>query len=172
MRIHLIGTAGAGKTTLARQLAHRLALPHIELDTHYWQPQWRHRTQADFQRQYTAQLASAAWVVDGEYPEVNGQIWPKAELVIWLDYPLPLVLGRLLRRGLSAALTRHNLWGSDNYETLPHLFGAHSIFHRARSAHYRRRRYYAQLMRDPRYAHLRFLRFATPRATQQWLHTL
>lgn len=172
MRIHLIGTAGSGKTTLARQLTQRLGLPHIELDAHYWQPQWRHRTNADFHRQYAAQIVADAWVVDGEYPEVNRHIWAKAELVIWLDYALPLVLGRVLRRGLVAALTKRNLWESGNYETLPQLFGKQSLAHRARRTHRRRQQLYTKALDDPRFSHVRFLRFISPKATKQWLRTL
>ena len=38
MRIVVIGTPGAGKTTLARRIAGQLELPHIELDAINWQP--------------------------------------------------------------------------------------------------------------------------------------
>src|SRR5271166_4159614 len=47
LRIVVIGTPGAGKTTLARAVAARLALPHIELDAINWQPGWRDLTRHD-----------------------------------------------------------------------------------------------------------------------------
>ena len=37
----VIGLAGAGKTTLARQLSLRFGLPHIELDQFYWEDNWK-----------------------------------------------------------------------------------------------------------------------------------
>ncbi len=40
MRIVVVGTSGAGKTTFARSMAVRLGLPHIELDAINWQPGW------------------------------------------------------------------------------------------------------------------------------------
>ena len=36
MRIVVVGTSGAGKTTLARRIAALLKLPHIELDAINW----------------------------------------------------------------------------------------------------------------------------------------
>jgi adenylate kinase family enzyme len=39
-RIAVIGCGGAGKSCLSRELAARLGLPIIYLDTHYWQPGW------------------------------------------------------------------------------------------------------------------------------------
>jgi GTPase SAR1 family protein len=41
MRIVVVGTSGAGKTTLARRIAAQLQLPHIELDAINWQSEWR-----------------------------------------------------------------------------------------------------------------------------------
>ncbi|NLG68109.1 MAG: adenylate kinase, partial [Firmicutes bacterium] len=38
------------------------------------------------------------WVVDGNYSRVRDILWPMADTVVWLDYPLPVILGRLLRR--------------------------------------------------------------------------
>jgi adenylate kinase family enzyme len=47
MRIVVVGTSGAGKTTLARRIADRLQLPHIELDAINWQSEWRDLTRHD-----------------------------------------------------------------------------------------------------------------------------
>jgi predicted kinase len=47
MRIVVVGTAGAGKTTLARKIAALLGVPHIELDAINWQLGWRDLTRHD-----------------------------------------------------------------------------------------------------------------------------
>jgi adenylate kinase family enzyme len=47
MRIVVVGTTGAGKTTLARGIAALLELPHIELDAINWQSGWRDLTRQD-----------------------------------------------------------------------------------------------------------------------------
>ena len=47
MRIVVVGTSGAGKTTLARRIAAQLQLPHIELDAINWQSEWRDLTRHD-----------------------------------------------------------------------------------------------------------------------------
>ena len=39
-RIAVVGSSGAGKTTVARQLADRFDLEHIELDAIFHQPGW------------------------------------------------------------------------------------------------------------------------------------
>jgi len=70
MRIVVIGTSGAGKTTLARRIASRLELPHIELDAINWQSGWHDLTRHDpqeFVRRVTEAIQAEAWVVDGNY---------------------------------------------------------------------------------------------------------
>jgi adenylate kinase family enzyme len=97
-RIVVIGSTGAGKTTLASSLAALLQIPHIELDALHWQPGWVANSKEDFIRQAELATRAAAWVVDGNYSKAQHVIWPRADTLIWLDYPLLLILRRLLAR--------------------------------------------------------------------------
>jgi adenylate kinase family enzyme len=92
MRVIVIGTSGAGKTTFARRAAARLGLRHIELDAVNWQPGWRdldrHET-AEFVRRVTATIQDEAWVADGNYGSVRDILWRRAThlVVLRLRHP-------------------------------------------------------------------------------------
>ncbi|WP_207232303.1 AAA family ATPase [Micromonospora kangleipakensis] len=64
-RILIVGSAGAGKSTLAREVARRLDLPLIHLDRHYWRPGWVASGDARFRAEVAALAARPAWVMDG-----------------------------------------------------------------------------------------------------------
>ena len=70
MRIVVVGTSGAGKTTLARRIAAMLVLPHIELDAINWQSGWRDLTRHDpeeFVCRVNEAVQAEAWVLVGNY---------------------------------------------------------------------------------------------------------
>ena len=76
-RIVVIGTSGAGKTTLARKIAERLGLPHIELDAINWQPGWRdldRHDQPEFVRSVSEAIQAERWVADGNYGSVRDML--------------------------------------------------------------------------------------------------
>ncbi|MDP3746789.1 MAG: AAA family ATPase [Phenylobacterium sp.] len=85
-RIIILGCAGSGKTTLARQLARRIAAPVICLDEI-----WEHLGKDNlgrFREMLTEAHASEAWVSDGNFALATFDIrLPRADLVIWLDRP-------------------------------------------------------------------------------------
>src|SRR5213594_2068303 len=97
-RIAVVGTTGAGKTTLARQLAQRLGLRHVELDALYWEPNWTSATTGVFRERTAQALSGDSWVVDGNYGRVRDIIWSRADTIIWLDYSLPVIFWRLVWR--------------------------------------------------------------------------
>jgi adenylate kinase family enzyme len=45
-RVLVVGGPGAGKSTFARRLGEKLALPVIHLDFHYWRSGWQHDREA------------------------------------------------------------------------------------------------------------------------------
>lgn len=116
MRIVVIGTSGAGKTVLARLIASRLQLPHIELDAINWQAGWRDLTRHDpeeFIRRVAQAIEADAWVADGNYGPVRDLIWRRATHLVWLDYERRIIMARVVRRSLTRAILRTELWAGN-----------------------------------------------------------
>jgi adenylate kinase family enzyme len=97
-RVLVIGSPGAGKTTLAARLAARFSLPVHYLDLHHWMPGWRYRDAADARERMRALAATPAWVMDGNFAETFDLRMPRADSLIWLDYPRATCIRRILRR--------------------------------------------------------------------------
>ncbi len=97
-RILIVGGAGAGQSTLAREVARRLDLPLIHLDRHYWRPGWIAAPDADFRAEVARLAARPAWVMDGNYAGTLDLRLPHADLLVLCDPPRLLCLARVLRR--------------------------------------------------------------------------
>jgi adenylate kinase family enzyme len=121
-RISVIGSAGAGKTTLARELSRRLDLPHIELDSIAHQPGWTLLERGLFQQRVSERVAAKRWVSCGNYGShgVAPLVWARADTIVWLDLPRVVVTARTLTRSLRRLLTRQELWNG-NRERLENL---------------------------------------------------
>jgi adenylate kinase family enzyme len=95
-RIVLKGTSGSGKTTIGRELARRLGAVFVELDALTHQAGWVEASDAELRASVEAALAGRdRWVVDGNYERKLGDlVMGRAELIVWLDLPLPRKLAR------------------------------------------------------------------------------
>ena len=170
-RSAVVGATGCGKTWLARELTQRLGVPHVELDTLYWEAGWKEAPREVFRARVEAALAGQGWVADGNAHLARDIIWGRATAVVWLDYALPLVLWRLARRTLRRLLTGEALWNG-NRQRLGDLFSRNSVAVWVLQSHFRHRREYPAELARPEYAHLAVVRLRSPRETAQWLETL
>jgi adenylate kinase family enzyme len=114
-RIRVVGVSGSGKTRLARALAGRLGLAHLELDAVFWDADWRFRDLGQARALLDDFVAAhpGGWVVDGNWTSrLEGRLEPPdgVDLVVWLDHSRPLVMWRVVTRTLRRGLTRQELW--------------------------------------------------------------
>src|SRR6476469_9295606 len=126
MRIAVVGTSGSGKTTLARQISQILAIRHVELDALHWEPNWTEAPKDLFRDRVLQALSGDSWVVDGNYNTVRDIFWGRAHTIVWLDYSLPVMLSRVVRRTLRRVLMQEELW-SGNRETWQTTLSRESI---------------------------------------------
>jgi len=156
----VIGSTGSGKTTVARALAQRLGVPHVELDALFWQPGWVETPPDEFRARVAARLdAHDSWVVDGNYNSRLGtSVLEHADQIVWLDLPFRVTFWRLLRRTVRRLRVHELLWG-DNSETFRGAFlSRDSILLFALKTYRRGRRARAQLVAGYPHVRLRSVR--------------
>jgi adenylate kinase family enzyme len=126
-RILFYGVTGSGKSSAAREYSERSGIPAFSADDDIgWLPGWEQRSAED-QRNIAANIASKdRWVLDSAYRGWRDVVLDRAELVVALDYPRWLSLGRLVRRTFRRILTGEVVCNG-NRESLTQLFGRESI---------------------------------------------
>jgi adenylate kinase family enzyme len=98
-RIIILGNAGSGKSTLARRLGAYLALPVIHLDTLFWEAGWREPEAEVFRDRVRAAISGEKWICEGNYARRTLDLrLPRADVVIWLDTPRLVCVGRVVLR--------------------------------------------------------------------------
>ncbi len=104
---------------MALKLSEQYRLPHIELDALHWGPNWTIRE--DFLEQVEGAIAADTWVIEGGYVAAIRQAWPRADLVLWQDYPFATVLYQLLKRTFIRKWRSERIF-NDNRESLRVMF--------------------------------------------------
>lgn len=171
-RVAVIGGSCTGKTTLSRELAERLGVPHVELDALHHGPGWQEAPAEVLQARVDAALAAApdGWVADGNYHgKIGTSVLERADTVVFLDLPFGLALRRVVWRTASRIVSRKELWNG-NRETLRDALSRRSIVWWVVTQHgnYRRRlpeRYEA-------FPHLRIVRLHSPREVRTWFQSI
>jgi len=97
-RILVLGCPGAGKTTLARQLASDTGLPLYHLDDEYWGAGWTRPDPRRWERRQRELTAGESWIIDGNYLPTIHLRAARADLVVLVDTATTRCLLRVLAR--------------------------------------------------------------------------
>ncbi len=141
-RIVVLGTTGAGKTMLAQQLSTSLGFPLVELDALRRDANWTEAPDDVFRARVAEAASGDSRVVDGNCSIARDLVWPKATMAVWLDYPLGIILWRLLWRTLRRVSTGEELWNGNRESSGNAFFRRDSLFAWALKTHGRRRKTY------------------------------
>jgi energy-coupling factor transporter ATP-binding protein EcfA2 len=170
-RILILGRTGSGKTTLARELAAAIGVPHVELDALYFGPDFSTAPLPVLRDRTIAAIAGDRWVTDGNKRAVRDLVWPRADTVIWLDYPLVVSLWRLGKRALwRTSVLKAQAAEKGGKAGLPRQFlsAAKGVLAALRS-HKGQRREYPKAFAEQENQHLAVVRLRSQRATRRWL---
>jgi adenylate kinase family enzyme len=97
-RVLVIGSPGAGKSTLSARLATKLGVPVHFLDRYHWLPGWKYRDTASAREIVGALADTPEWVMDGNFSDTFDLRMPRADSLVWLDYPRATCIRRILMR--------------------------------------------------------------------------
>lgn len=98
-RVVIIGCPGAGKTTFARKLTKKLALPLIHLDYYY------HQKESDYYNDKGAWIKKVEelirqpkWIIDGNYSSSFEQRFARADTILFFDFPRRTSISGVMKR--------------------------------------------------------------------------
>ncbi len=171
-RVIIVGDSCSGKSTLGEKFAARMSCPFIELDAMYWKPGWMPSEIPPFRIIVDEATRAESWVLAGNYDSVRDLTWPRADTVVWLDFPLRVTLPRIITRSYRRWREGELLWGT-NRERFFSQFKLWDetesliAWNLSHSGSLRRR--YTEAERSPANQHLTFYRLRSPAALSGWL---
>jgi len=171
-RIAVIGATGSGKTTLAQRLGDILDLHVIELDALHWMPSWTEKPWPDIRADLDPMTRQDRWITDGNYSQMCDLTWPRADTIIWLDYPFLSIFFRLFIRTLKRVFLEIELWNGNRERFRDNFLSRDSLFVWLVTSRPKHRKNYPLAFQEPQHAHLQVLRFTRPRQTERCLKNL
>jgi len=99
-RILIIGSGGAGKSTLARRLGETLSLEVIHLDKLHWLPGWTQPSKDEWRKIVERELQKSEWVMDGNFGGTMEMRLKACDTVIFLDFSRTVCIYRVFKRWL------------------------------------------------------------------------
>jgi adenylate kinase family enzyme len=171
-RIVVLGTSGSGKSTFAQRVGERLKLQHVEIDALHWGPNWSGAPTAVLRQRVASVTNGENWIIDGNYSAVRDAIWPRADTLIWLDYPMTIVFSRVVRRTFRRWWTDEVLWGGNRERLWEQFLSRHSLFLWVVQTWRIHRRDYPRLLREQAEAGKRIVRLRRPQEAEWWIANL
>ncbi|MBH5333319.1 adenylate kinase [Streptomyces pactum] len=166
-KIALFGPPATGKTTLARWLSEQLGHPHTNLDDILFTPDGPLPLE-EFRRQAGEVTRHNRWIVEGNFSKLADVVWHRADVLVWLDFPLPVIVYRVVRRSL------RQLAGHDDSPQAKRLtwstafFSRRSLLRTAVRKYRNNRPRYARQVAETAGLGIEVVRLRSPREVERW----
>lgn len=92
LKVIIIGSPGAGKSTFARKLRDATGLPLYYLDMLWHRPDRTNISREEFDARLKEIVAGDSWIIDGNYKRTLEMRIKECDTVFFLDYPLEVCL--------------------------------------------------------------------------------
>jgi len=121
MKIHTMGAAGVGATTLGESLAKVLNIKHFDSDEYYWFPTvplyQKKRTHEEMAEALKKDLENEdSWILSGSVADWGNFIIPELDLEVFLYIPSNIRIKRLIDRENEKFGIKANLLGGNRYD--------------------------------------------------------
>lgn len=145
-KIVIVGNSGSGKTSLGRYLSAKLDIECFDLDEFYWLPHWEKRNEDEFVLLVKKATSNDTWIICGNQSKYRSIFWPKADLIIWLDLPLSVLIWRVFKRGICQWVSKETICNG-NKQTFSQLYFL--LFHWVIKTYPKRKKDYATASKEP-----------------------
>lgn len=166
-KIALFGPPATGKSTLARWLSTELGHLHTDLDDILFTPAGP-LPLPEFRRQAAEITQQDAWVVEGNFSKLADVVWYRADVLVWLDFPLPLIVYRIVRRSLRQLTGREDSPQARRLTWSQAFFKRRSLLRTAIRKYRNNRPRYARQVAETADRGVEVVRLRSPRQVQQW----
>ena len=91
-------------------------------------PNWTEASREELRLGAVEAVQTNGWVVDGNYGSFRDSVWGRADTVVWLNYPLPVVQLQLIKRTMTRLLRKKVLWNGNIEDWREYFLSRESIF--------------------------------------------
>ncbi len=114
-KITVIGSAGAGKTFLARKLGSKFHMKIVHLDRLFWERDWKGKTKDTRIDILEKLVQEKKWIIEGTYISSSEPRLYAADTIIFLDTSPLVCLLRIIRRHHPLLCLLHKIRGHQKY---------------------------------------------------------
>ena len=100
-KVLIIGSGGAGKSSLARQLGELLGIQVIHLDKLFWRSGWVETPRDEWKATVAELIKGDRWIMDGNYGGTIEMRVNAADTVILFDLPRTVCVYRAVKRWIA-----------------------------------------------------------------------
>ncbi|MGE7825337.1 DNA topology modulation protein FlaR [Paenibacillus sp. NPDC093718] len=132
-RIHIIGSVGSGKTTLARTLSAQLHIPYYELDNVVWEraePDDIRRSEADRDAMLLSIVNKKCWIIEGAHLKWVSPSFRRADLIVFLKPSYSTITYRIITRFIKQRLRLEQAHYTPTWDMFKKMFEWSAIYQR------------------------------------------